>query len=532
MARYAIGHQDFKGIVSEGYVYADKTMFISKLLEGSKYYFLARPRRFGKSLFLSTLEYFFLGEKDLFKNLAIGSYNWDWLEYPVIHLDLNGSNYTDKKSSLETKLGNLLQEVEDRYGLENNNEDISARFDGLIKKLAEKYNRQVVVLVDEYEKPVIDAIDDKCLSDKYREALRGFYSVLKSDDKYLKLVFLTGVTKFGQMSVFSALNNIKDISLDERFSSICGITESELLTYFNEGIKDFARKHRIDYDQAVRILKENYDGYHFSESCPDIYNPYSLLNALDSLKIESYWASSGTPTLLVQCLQRRRYNLDKLNGVTASTKRLQNLNEQLDDPVTLFYQTGYLTIKGYEEEFQQYVLGYPNREVEQSFFEFLLPYYSNMPSIEVESVTDAFKRAINHGDPTAAMREFESFSASISYDIIPVSNVERHFQSMLLMFTSLVVSRNVKVIPEHKTSDGRIDLVIETPKFVYIIEIKRDQSPEKALEQIKDKNYALPYISGGREVFLIGMNFSSESRRIEGYRIEPLQDIIGNFGNS
>lgn len=519
MARYAIGHQDFKGIIDGGYLYADKSSYIATLLEGNKYYFLARPRRFGKSLFLSTLEYFFLGERNLFKGLAIDSYVWDWESYPVIHLDLNGANYTVNESSLQTKLMNQMQEYERKYGVEVKEADLSVRFEKLIARLYDKYGRQVVVLVDEYEKPVIDTISNKELSDRYREILRGFYGVLKSADKYLKLVFLTGVTKFGQMSVFSALNNIKDISLDDRYAGICGITENELTHYFLEGIEDFALKYKIDASHAIKILKENYDGYHFSEHCPDIYNPYSLLNALDSLKIEPYWASTGTPSLLVECLLSHKYDLDNLNRATATSRRLLNLNDQFDDPLTLFYQTGYLTIKHYDEDLSLYKLGYPNREVEQSFFEYLLPYYSNLDRVDMESITDDFKKNINCGEPQQAIEILQAFSAGINYDLIPTPKVERHFQTILYMFASLVVSKNIKVSPEKKTSDGRIDLIIETPKYVYIIELKRDSTPETALQQIKDKHYSLPFSKDGRTIFLIGINFSTAERRIDSFKI-------------
>ena len=371
MARYAIGLQDFKSLRKGDYIYVDKTDYIARLLEGSKYYFLGRPRRFGKSLFVSMLEYFFNGERDLFKGLAVDSYKWNWETYPVIHLDLNGANYTERKEALVSKLIQQLKYTEEKYDIIPSTEEIAERFEYLITQLYKKTGKEVVVLVDEYEKPVLDVIDNPALSDSYRETLRAFYSVLKSTDKYLKLVFMTGVTKFGKMSVFSGLNNIKDISLDDRYGAVCGITRQELIENFREGIVSLATKKKVTYEEALEILKSNYDGYHFSEDCPDIYNPYSLLNALDSRKIEAYWAETGTPTLLIQTLLRRNYDLSELDGVYASSKRLTTLTDQLDDPIPLFYQTGYLTIKSYDENLEQFLLSYPNLEVEKAFFDFL-----------------------------------------------------------------------------------------------------------------------------------------------------------------
>ena len=522
MARYAIGLQDFKGLRKGDYIYVDKTAYIPRLLEGGKYYFLGRPRRFGKSLFVSTLEYFFNAERELFKGLAVDSYDWNWETYPVIHLDLNGANYTDRKEALVSKLIQQLKYAEEKYDIVPSTEEIAERLEYLITQLYRKTGKEVVVLVDEYEKPVLDVIDNPVLSNSYRETLRGFYSVLKSTDKYLKLVFLTGVTKFGKMSVFSGLNNIKDISLDDRYGAICGITRQELIENFREGIESLATKKDVTYEEAVGILKTNYDGYHFSEECPDIYNPYSLLNALDSRKIEAYWAETGTPTLLVQTLLRKNYDLGALDGVSATSKRLTTLTDQLDDPIPLFYQTGYLTIKTYDDKLERFILGYPNLEVEKAFFDFLLPYYSSLDRIQVESRIDTFKRYIIHGEAEKAMEELQAFSSGITYDLIPKPETERHFHVMLHMFATLVLSRNIKVSSEVRTSNGRIDMVIETSDFLYIIEIKRDGSPESALRQIEERDYALSYQGDSRRKILIGLNFSTEKKRLDGFLIKRL----------
>lgn len=522
MERYAIGMQDFGNIRRGGYVYVDKTQYIPLLLEGSKYYFLARPRRFGKSLFLSTLEYFFLGERDLFKGLSIDSYEWDWTEYPVIHIDLNGADYTQSTSLDERLSANLGSYEIQEEKKETNPLAIQERFRNLITSLYDKTGKQVVVLVDEYEKPILDTLDYPELSDKHKELLRGFYGVLKSLDKYLKFVFLTGVTKFGQMNVFSGLNNIRDISLLEDYGAICGITEKEMIDNFPKGIEDLAKEEEIEFEEAVHLLKENYDGYHFSKKCPDIYNPYSLINAFADREINAYWSATGTPSLLAKILKKKNFDLEKLDKARADRERLMGMNNQFEDPVALFYQTGYLTIKTYDKYSKNYILGYPNKEVEKAFFKYLLPNYSGQNIMETSSFMDQFKEALERGNPRLAMEVFEDFSAGISYDVIPLAETERHFQYIVYIVTKLLSSRTTTVKVEDKTSDGRIDLLITTPEYIYVVEIKKDETPEEALKQIRNKEYALQYRNDTRKVFLIGMNFSTEKKRLDGFIIESL----------
>lgn len=369
MTRYPIGQQDFKDIREGGFAYVDKTGFIPKLLDGSKFYFLARPRRFGKSLFLSTLEYFFNGDKNLFKGLDVEKYQWEWDSYPVIHIDLGGANY-DKKEFLVDILDRILSGYENTYQIipENKNNP-SDRFARLIRTAFEKTKHQVVVLIDEYEKPVIDTLGNDEVNDFNRDTLRGFYSVLKSSDKFMKLAFLTGVTKFGQMSVFSGLNNIRDISFRIPYGDICGITAKELECNFDEGIRQLAENEQTDRIGAIRLLKDNYDGYHFNENCEDIYNPYSLINALADSAIDPYWAASGTPKFLAEKLLNDNYNLEELEGIKVGRDRLMNVSNQNDDIIVLLFQTGYLTIKDYDKELREFTLGYPNREVEKAFFD-------------------------------------------------------------------------------------------------------------------------------------------------------------------
>lgn len=517
---YPIGQQNFKNLIERGFTYVDKTSYIIPLLGGSCF-FLSRPRRFGKSLFLSTLEYFFKGERELFKGLAIDSSDWKWEEYPVIRIDFTIGGYTEEYS-LTKNLDNILSPIEAHYGLKKESDDVAIRLSQLIRGLYRKYGRQVVVLVDEYEKPVIDNIDKPDLMDKNREILRGFYSVLKGSQEYLKLVFLTGVTRFGKMNIFSGLNNLQDISLDDRYAALCGITEEELIKYFPQGIHKLADTYKTDYDGMLALLKKNYDGYHFSGESPDIYNPWAVLHAMDNIKLEAYWSVSGTPKLLATLLMKTNKQPKDMDNIKADWKQLLGIDNQFDDLVTLFYQTGYLTIKSYNLQQGRYVLGYPNKEVRDAFFEYLLPNYAKSTVTDSRSFLLDFNDALEEGNPQQAMEILKSFTATFDYDMIPAPEMERHFQTVMYLISRLILPYRTDVEVEEHTSDGRIDMVIKTSEYVYIIEIKRDSSQEYALKQIKDKDYSLPYRSDPRKVFLIGVNFSTTKRRIDGYLIKTL----------
>lgn len=522
MARYPIGKQNFKSLREGGYIYVDKTQYIPQLLEGSTYYFLARPRRFGKSLFLSTLEYFFLGQRSLFKDLAVESYPWSWELHPVIHIDLNGEDYTKDIFSLQNALSRQLSEIAMRYGVNPAEGSVSIQFRSLIQELFDKYGKQVVVLIDEYEKPVLDNIDNQEMAEYHKATLRGFYGVLKSLDEYLKLVFITGVTKFGKMSVFSELNNLRDISLRIPYSAICGVTEQELRNVFKEGIERLAEAEETDFEGAVQLLKQNYDGYHFSEKCPDLYNPYSLINALEDSRIGMYWASTGTPNILATLLVRKKYNLEELDGINVSDMRLMDIRGEFDDPVSLFYQTGYLTIKASSNHGKIYTLGFPNKEVEGAFSKYLVSFYLKSRFIDTSSISDDFISGILSGDIYLALKAFTSFSSSINYELIPEPEVERHFQNMVYMFSRILLPYTTYVKTEDRTSDGRIDMTIMTVDFIYIFEIKRDSTAEDAMCQIEKKGYSLQYTTDPRKVFLIGMNFSTKKRRLDGYIVKEL----------
>lgn len=521
--KYPLGLSDFKGIRREGYYYIDKTAYIKTLIENGKFYFLGRPRRFGKSLFLSTIEYFFRGERDLFDGLDIESFDWDWATYPVIHIDLGPKNYRNEDSIYE-RLDEVLEDYELKYGVEipSNRKNIESRLSRIIKNAFHLTGKQVVVLVDEYEKPVVDLLDNPELMKVNRDILRGFYSVLKSLDEFLKLVFLTGVTKFGQMNVFSGLNNITDISLDFRFGAVCGVTENEMIETFSEGIEDFAKRNKTDFNGAIQLLKENYDGYHFNEECPDIYNPYSLVKALYSQKIGSYWSQSGTPALLAKVLLTKNYNIEKIPGTKVSERRISRIDNQFEDPVALLYHTGYLTIKNYDEVTEEFILDYPNREVEHAFLEYLLPSFSSNKDIDSEALINQLKTYILKGECNAFVETLKTITAGIEYDLIPKVDSERHFQYMVYIISRLLVSRNIRVNAEDRTSDGRIDMSITAPDFVYIIEFKINSSAENALFQILEKEYHLKFQDDKSKIFLIGINFNTEKRRIDDTKIRVL----------
>lgn len=369
---YPIGIQTFEEIRKGGYVYVDKTELIYKLVNSGKYFFLSRPRRFGKSLLISTLEAYFSGRKELFEGLAIERLEKGWMEYPVLHLDLNTQKYDTPKALLDV-LEENLEKWEEIYGSSEKEIGVARRFNGVIERAAEKTGRNVVVLIDEYDKPMLQAIGNEELMTEYRNTLKAFYGALKSCDRYIRFAILTGVTKFSKVSVFSDLNNLEDISIDSRFANICGISEDELCSELEEDISLLAENNGITIEETHRELKEWYDGYHFSEDGDDIYNPFSLLNTFVKMKFGSYWFETGTPTFLVELLKTTKYNLNNLTTEVASSDSLAGIESMYTNPVPILYQSGYLTIKGYNREFRVYNLGFPNKEVEEGFTRFILP---------------------------------------------------------------------------------------------------------------------------------------------------------------
>ena len=524
-----IGIQSFEKIIKEKYIYVDKTRYIVQLLKG-QVYFLSRPRRFGKSLFLSTLAAYFRGQKGLFKDLYLERAEEElaqqegreaWQEYPVLYIDLNGSNYKEPQS-LAINLNVHLTLWEDLYGIAPSEQDFSMRFKGVIRRAYEKTGHQVVILMDEYDKPLLDTIEQPELNENHRDILRAFYSVIKSSDIYLRFVFLTGITKFGKVSVFSGLNNLKDISMREDFSAICGITAQELRENLTSYVESLATKQRLQMSEALAVLKKQYDGYLFGAGGENVYNPFSLLNALDARALGKYWFTTGTSTFLVNYLKKAHYFVPNLEGkVRLSETRFDGFSANALDPLPILYQTGYLTIKGYDNETDSYRLGFPNNEVRFGFFENLLAGYAPSYLSLGFSVND-FLDAVRAGDVDAFMIILRSLLASIPYDTAPKEDIElreRDYQiAVYLVFALMGLFTQTEV----QNSTGRADCVVITPKFVYVFEFKlwSSGSAQEALQQIIDKGYATKYDSLGKELILVGASFDEAKRNIGEWVVE------------
>ncbi len=509
---YPIGIQNFEKIRTGGFVYVDKTEQIYNLAATGSYYFLSRPRRFGKSLLISTMEAYFSGKKELFKGLAMENLEKDWTEHPVLHLDFTGSKYASVED-LREKLNRHLIKWEEIYGKIGDFKTADVRFDAVIDAAYKKTGNKVVILVDEYEKPVIDNIDNDELADTFRRELQGFYSVIKGKDEYIRFAFLTGVTKLGKMSIFSGLNNLNDISMDLQSSDICGVSEAELKTNFDSSVEELAAANGLSKNECYRKLKTMYDGYHFTEDAPGVYNPFSLLNTFKSKRFRMYWFETGTPTFLVRYLKKGNYDLEGISKDEVPVEALTGTNYTNPQPISLMYQTGYLTITGYDERFRTYTLDYPNEEVRSGFLNSLSQLYA--PSlIQGDFSVSKFVRDIECGDVQGFMDRFTTFLAGNSYEI--QGNLELYFQNtMYIMFRMM----GLYVRTEYCTSRGRIDITIDTDKYVYIIELKRDQSPEVALKQIEEMGYAQPFLASGKQIIKLGINFSSETHTIDGWKM-------------
>ena len=509
---YPIGIQTFENIRKDGYVYVDKTAQIHRLASTGKYYFLSRPRRFGKSLLVSTMEAYFRGKKELFAGLAIESLEKDWTEYPVLHLDLSGASYIDEKV-LQAKLNSFLSKYECLYGVGSEETVASVRLEVLIEAVSRQTGRQVVILIDEYDKPLIDNLTRPELRESFRETLQGFYSVMKSKDAYIKFGFLTGVTKIGRMSVFSGLNNLNDISMDERYADICGISESELKEYFDPAVEELAARCGLTKEGCYDRLAQMYDGYHFCEDTIGIYNPFSILNTFDKMKFSDYWFETGTPSFLVKYLKDGNYRLEGISRNEVTLDELNGTSYADPKPITLMYQSGYLTIKRFDERFREYTLDYPNEEVRSGFLNSLSSLFA--PSLnEGEMSVSRFVKDVEKGDVEGFMNRFTAFLAGNDYEI--QGDLELYFQNtMFVMFRMM----GLYVKTEYHTASGRIDIVIDTDRFVYIIELKRDQSPETALRQIEEKGYDKPFLASGKQIIKLGINFSSETRIIQDWKM-------------
>ena len=516
---YPIGIQNFEKIRQDGYFYIDKTALMYQMVKTGSYYFLSRPRRFGKSLLISTLEAYFQGKKELFAGLAVEKLEKDWMEHPILHLDLNIEKY-DTSESLDKILNDNLEYWESKYGTRPSETSFSLRFAGIIQRAYEKTGQRVVILVDEYDKPMLQTIGNEDLQEKYRNALKPFYGVLKSLDGYIRFALLTGVTKFGKVSVFSDLNNLKDISMDRRYVEICGITESEIHRDLEPDLHELSESQGMTYEQTCQELKERYDGYHFTYNSVGIYNPFSLLNTFDSMSFGSYWFETGTPSYLVKLLQRDHYDLQRLAHDEATSDMLNSIDSTSRNPLPVIYQSGYLTIKGYDARFDLYRLGFPNREVEEGFIKYLLPFYVNMDEGKSIFHISRFVYEIEHGDYDAFLCRLQSFFADTPYEL--VRDLELHYQNVLFIIYKLL---GFYVQAEYHTSNGRIDMILKTDKYVYVMEFKFDGTADEALKQIEEKGYAVPFRKDPRQLIVIGVNFSSKTRNIDGWKVKADENL-------
>ena len=513
--KFPIGIQSFESLRSEGFVYVDKTALVRKMTSEGKCFFLSRPRRFGKSLLMSTIEAYFKGKKHLFEGLAMETLETDWKVYPVLHLDLNAEKY-DKIEDLNNLLDTYLREWEAEYGSkEGGNPSLSLRFRSVIRCARQKTGMGVVVLVDEYDKPILQAIGNEPLQNEFRNALKAFYGVLKSADADLRFTLLTGVTKFGKVSVFSDLNNLNDVTMDPRFVDICGISEDELHEYFDTEVGELAANNNKTKDEAYTELRQRYDGYHFSIGASGLYNPFSVLNTLEKRVFKDYWFATGTPTYLVELLKKTDFKLDDFSNLEVSQEDLDSIHQADINPIPVLFQSGYLTIKEANEEFDLYLLDFPNEEVRQGFVKFLLPYYVYCKQSQQKTIVSKFVKSLRNGDADTFMRLLQSLMSGTPYELI--RELENHYQNVMYIITRLM---GFYIQAEYRTSNGRIDLLIGTDKYVYIIELKFNGTAAEALLQIEEKDYSLPFAIDDRQIIKIGANVSGETRNLEEWLIK------------
>ncbi len=529
-----IGIQSFEKLRKDGYLYIDKTPFLCRLVQVSSPYFLSRPRRFGKSLFLSTLAAYFRGQKELFKDLYLEKAEEEqaaqegreaWQEYPVLYLDFNTENYNDEKS-MHTILHTHLVQWEKQYESDTSEQTFSSRFKGIIQRAYQKTGKQVVILVDEYDKPLLQTMGvNEALNEQYRNALKAFYSVIKTCDEYIRFAFLTGVTKFSKISIFSDLNNLRDISIEKQYAGLCGITQTELETNFQPDIQMLADEQNLTYQEALAALKQWYDGYLFHPAGEGMYNPFSLLSAFVKKEIKSYWFSTGTPTFLVNFLKEAHYYIPDLDGnVELDEEGLQTYRAVAQDALPILFQAGYLTIKEYISDLKLYRLGFPNNEVRYGFLRNLLPAYSDVPFGQTGVWVGRFIQDIRKGNVDEFMERMQAIIASIPYDDFPKDKLklrEQNYQTAVYLVFALM---GQFVQTEVHCATGRADAVVITADAVYIFEFKLsgNGSAEDAFNQIKTNGYAAKYMASGKKIVLIGSSFDEQTRTIKDWQTEVL----------
>lgn len=519
--KYPIGIQTFSRIRKDGYLYIDKTDLVWQLAHYATYIFMSRPRRFGKSLLTSTLESYFKGEQEYFHGLKIMELEQEWEQYPVLRLDLSTAKGQDTAADLRARLIYILQDYVKLYGKEEGETTPGALLEGIIKRANSASGKQVVVLIDEYDAPLLEVLHEETTLDAMRKVMQEFYQPLKANERFIKFCFITGITKFSQLSIFSTINNLKNVTMLPRFSAICGITETEVKEDLAEDIKAMADDMGYTPEEMFEKIKDRYDGYHFSERSEDIYNPYSLLNALGDMRLENYWFSSGTPTFLIRQMQHFKTDIMSLDRLEVPSSAFDQPTENMKDALPLLYQSGYLTIKDYDQEIEAYTLSIPNREVRIGYIQGLLPTYIGVKSSDVQMGFAAkFWRALKQNNIDLAMREMQAYMADVPYvegfkkKLAEAANAEGFYEyTMYLIFSML----NVYVSTQVKCAGGRVDMVVWMPDTIYVFEMKVNGTAEEALQQIDDRSYALPYQTDGRPVVKVGVKFNAETRTPESW---------------
>ena len=512
---YPLGVQTFSKIREGNYVYIDKTEYVYRMTHsGSKAMFLSRPRRFGKSLLTSTLHSYFEGRKELFEGLAIDKMEKEWTSHPVLHFDMSTAKHVDKEQ-LEQELGLQLSEYERIYGHEKNEIKPNQRLLGLIKRAWEQTGRRVVVLIDEYDAPLLDVEHEDRMLPALRNVMRNFYSPLKACDPYLRFVFLTGITKFSQLSIFSELNNLTNISMQTDYAAICGITKEEILTHMADDLELLSQRMKLTLDEIVAELKNNYDGYHFTWPSPGIYNPFSLMNAFAEGKFNSYWFGSGTPTYLIEMLNKYHVLPSGIGGVEAVSADFDAPTERMTSVIPLLYQSGYITIKDYDELFEIYTLDIPNKEVRTGLMRSLIPEYITYDTLTTNTMVVNLARALTRDDMNGALCLLQTFLSTVPY--CDNARSEGHFQQVFYIIFSLL---GMYVDVEVHTPRGRVDLVIRTRTTLYVVELKLDQTADTAMQQIDLRNYPERFALCGLPVVKVAVNFDTEKHTLEGWKIE------------
>ena len=520
MARksYPIGIQTFSEIRMNDNLYIDKTAYIYRMANSdSKFIFLCRPRRFGKSLLVSTLQSYFEGRKELFKGLAMDRLEKEWTEYPVLHFDLSGGKHQEE-GQLNRYLDYILKYNERRFGIECDAVDANVRLANLISSVYNKTGKQVVVLIDEYDAPLLDVVHQDERLESLRYLMRNFYSPLKQCEPMLRFVFLTGITKFSQLSIFSELNNITNISMDEAYAGICGVTKEELLTQMSDDIDRLAAQLSVNREEAIQQLADNYDGYHFTYPSPDIFNPYSLLNCFSKEKIGAYWFGSGTPTFLIEMMRKFGTTpMDIGEREMADVSDFDAPTETMESIVPLLYQSGYITIKDYDKETNLYELGIPNKEIHIGLFKSLLPNYLSRSSQKGKVAIAQMSVLIKNGDIDGALKLFQTFLATVPY--CENTKYEGHFQQLMYVVFSLLT--DYRIIVEQRTTKGRTDITMETQDCIYIMELKFGKTADEALAQINANHYADAFAMSDKKIVKVGIGFDiKDERNITEWRIE------------